>query len=137
MDCKVFVYRYPPSLNLVKDPSKVSGALMGNLLPLSSSAFLSCGNAVARTLANPAMASSSFTDAGGFFHGIGQGRLLGVLGSEEGSESSGSPVAVLGPLGGTLPPPSPPVRNVSWVSSMASRSRPVSFRKVFAGSASK
>ena len=95
----------------MKDPSKVSGALMGSLLPLSSSALLSCYKAMARTLANPAMASSSFIDAGGFFHGIGEGRLLGVLGSEEGSESSGSPAAVLGPLGGTIPPspPFPPV----------------------------
>ena len=82
---------------------------------------------MARTLENPAMASSSFIYAGGFFHGIGEGRLLGVLGSAEGSESSRSPAAILGPLGGAFPPPFPPVRNVLWVSSMESRSRPVSF----------
>ena len=68
---------------------------------------------------NPAIASSWFTDAGGFFHGIVEGRLLGVLGSEEGSESSGSPAAGCGPLGGTFPP-FLLERNVSWVSSIAS-----------------
>ena len=67
---------------------------------------------MARILANAVIASSSITDVGGCFHGIRQGRLLGVLGSEEGSESSGSPAAACGSLGGTLPL-FPPERKVS------------------------
>ena len=99
---------------------------MGRLLPLSSSCFLSYWKAMATGLAKLAIASSSLTDVGGFFHGIGEGRLLGVLGSEEGSESSGSPAAGRGPFGGTFPP-FPPERNISWVSRMAFRSSPISF----------
>ena len=114
-------------LNMGKDPSQVSGAFMGSLFPLSLSSCSRCRKAMVRSLANPAIASSSLTDAGGFFHGIGEGRLLAFLGSEVGSELFGSCVADCVPLNGTFPP-FLPERNVSWVPSIAFRSRPVSFR---------
>ena len=59
---------------------------------------------MARSLANPAMASSLFINAGGYFHSMGEGRLHGVLGSEKGSELAGTLVACHCLFGGTLPP---------------------------------
>ena len=39
-----------------------------------------------------------------FRFGKGEGYPLGVVGSEEGSESSGNPASAVGCLGGLLPP---------------------------------
>ena len=59
-----------------------------------------------------------------FCLGKGEGLRLGVVGSEEGSESSGLPTGAVGTLGGFFPP-FPPWRNVLCASKIAPRSRPV------------
>ena len=80
--------------------------------------------------------SSSSSEDRRFRLGKGEGRLLGVVGSEEGSESSGLPAGAVGPLGGSLPP-FPPWRSASCASSMAPRSRPVCSWSLLASGASK
>ena len=73
--------------------------------------------------------SSSSSEDRRFRLGKGKGRLLGVVDSEEGSESSGLLTSAMGPLEGSFPP-FPPWRNVLWASSIVPRSRPVIARSL-------
>ena len=92
-------------LNLLKDPSNISGAFRGILFPLSSSSFLSCKKAAVRILAKVAMdLSPSSSEDRRYSRGRDGGHCLGLDGSEEGLDSSGNPAGVAGPVGGPLPP---------------------------------
>ena len=80
--------------------------------------------------------SSSSSEDRRFRLGKGEGRLLGVVGSEEGSESSGLPAGAVGLLGGSFPP-FPPWRNVTCASNMAPRLRPVCLQSLLVSGALK
>ena len=80
--------------------------------------------------------SSSSPEDKRFRLGKGEGRLLGVVGSEEGSESFGLPAGAVGTLGGSFPP-FPSWRNISCASNMAPRSRPVCVQSLLVSGASK
>ena len=116
-------------LNLLQDPSNISGTFRGIFFfLLSSSSFLSCWKATVSSVANPSndLSSASSQDRR-FRRGKEEGRLLGVLGSEVGLESSGNPASAVGPRGGFFPP-FPPWRSALWDSRKPSRSRTISFR---------
>ena len=112
-----------------KDPSNVSGAFRGILCPPCSLFFLSSRKATARIFVNAAMdLSSSSSEDRRLRLGKGEGCLIGVVHSEEGSESSSNTAGAVGPFESLLAP-FLPLSCASWDWRRASRSRRVSLRR--------